>query len=78
MFCKSSINQITNPKPIYSHTHTGDNIFNFLIIPHISIAISVSSLLPDFLWDYKLVFYLHIIKCVVTDLNILQYLTEIG
>jgi hypothetical protein len=27
--CKCSINPITNPKPVYSVTHTRDSIFSF-------------------------------------------------
>jgi hypothetical protein len=26
-FCTSSVNPISNPNPVYSHTHTRDNIF---------------------------------------------------
>jgi hypothetical protein len=27
-FCKSSVSPITNPNPVYSHTHTRDNIYD--------------------------------------------------
>jgi hypothetical protein len=31
--CKSAINPIINPNPVYSHSHTRDNIINFTTQP---------------------------------------------
>jgi hypothetical protein len=36
-FCKSSINPVSNPNTVYSHTHTRDN----MVRPHLAIAVLV-------------------------------------